>query len=134
MPRIADPDIARRMRGQVDFSMQFFGQDATMRKYISASAGVPEAGVGDAWMYQLRPIKIDLRELKLNEIQALGGQAVNGAYHVNTMEQPNLRDEIIYPVNGGTTFRIASEPIQEQIGNILYWGFVMVKSEVTGTY
>lgn len=129
---LPSPDIALRLRQQAQFVNDFFGQDMTLRKFIGVSAGNPEFGIGDTWLYQYRPIRADMRDLTQTEMQMVGGQNYAGGYYFSLPDSPNERDEIIYPVNGGETFRIASKPVAEQIGANLFWGVIGLRAQVTG--
>lgn len=132
MPRFPDPDLARRFQQQVSESMDLFGQPITLRKFIGVSGGNPEFGIGDQWLYQLRPSQADMRELKLGEIQMVGGQDYQGGYMFSMIDRPNPRDEIIYPAQTGLIYRVASEPVSENIGANLFWSFIGLRGQGTG--
>ncbi len=131
MPRIPDPDMVRRLQQQAADQFAFFGHDATLRKYISASGAQPEVGLGDSWRYQARPVQIDFRPLRMDELATLGGQGINEAHRVAMPQEPGPRDEIVYD---GKTYRIVSPINHEHIGGVLFWTFVMARGEVTGTW
>lgn len=132
---IPNPDIALKLQQQAAYSNNFFGQSVTHRKYISASGGNPEFGIGDTWIYQERPAIANMRELTPQEVQQVGGQVYRGGYYMYTLFQPDARDEIRYPVAPtGEIFRVASQPVVTQIGANLYFGFIALRGSVTGTY
>lgn len=132
--RLNDPDLSKRFQLQAASAILFFGQGVTLRKYISASGGNPELGIGDQWCYQLRPAIANLTELKLNEVQMIGGQNAQGGYMMEMLDRPDARDEIQYPAQSGLIYRVASEPVQENIGNTLYWKFYTLRAQISGSY
>src|ERR1051325_865187 len=132
MPRGFDPDTVRRMRDQMVTIDTTFGEPATLRKYISASGGNPEYGIGDTWMYQARPTIADMRALRPDEIQMVGGQNYQGGYYFWTLDEVNERDEIIYPVHNGEVFRVATKPDRDT--NNMKWGFIGLRAQVTGQF
>lgn len=131
---IPSPDIARRIREQMVHVDTFHGEPVTIRKYISASGGSPELGLGDVSQYQLRPSVAEKRALSPDEIQMVGGQNYRGGYYFWTLDEVNERDEIVSPVHGGEVFRVATKPDVDGIGGNLKWGFIGLRAEVTGKW
>lgn len=132
--RLPDPDLARHFRQQIAESIQFFGSDITLRKFIGVSAGSPEFGIGDTWIYQQRPARAEMRELKPSEIQMVGGQDYQGGYYFTMADRPFPRDEIQFPAQSGLVYRIATEPVPENIGTTLYWSFIGLRGQGTGNF
>jgi hypothetical protein len=108
-----------------------FGQPATIRKYVSASAGQPEFGIGDKLCYQSRPTNMWLRALSVEETQMVGGQTVGGAYEFKSISRIDLRDEIIY---AGELYRVKSYPEMNAFGDVIYFRGIMERASVTGFY
>ena len=128
------PRVAQRIREQMVHVDTFFGEPVTIRKYISASGGSPEVGLGDALQYQLRPSMADKRALRPDEIQMVGGQNFRGGYYFWTLDEVKERDEIMFPVHNGEVFRVATKPDVDSIGGALKWGFIGLRAEVTGQF
>lgn len=124
-------DIHRMLSKSVSESFNLFSHSVTWKYYVSASAGTPEAGIGDSWCYQLRPGRADLKPLTFEEIQMIGGQNIIGGYRVYSQVEPQNRDEMIYD---GQTYRAISQPIHAHIGNPLWWETVFVAGDVTGLW
>ena len=117
-----NPDLAKTFQYQVASSMQLFGQTVSYKRYISASGGQPEYGLGDSAQYQPRPSQWQLRPLTVQEIQAVGGQNIAGGFEVFAPHPIFQRDEVTY---SNTSYRIVSVPSMEQIGNSLYYRAIM---------
>lgn len=133
MPRF-DPDLAKRLREQMVFVDNFFGEPVTLRKYLSTSGANPEFGLGDSATYQARPSVAVMRALRPDEIQMVGGQSYAGGYYFWTLDEVKERDEIVYPVVNGEVFRVASKPDVDTMGGNLKWGFIGLRGQVTGQY
>lgn len=130
MNRIS-PDISRKLKSYVGTGMAFFGQRATWRKYISASAGNPDLGISDKLFYQERPAQMEFRSLTMEEFQMVGGQDIRGTYEIITVEPVGLRDEIVY---NGETYRMISVPESDVLGDVLLHRSYVQRASVTGYY
>ena len=129
--RANDPDLARHMSRQVASSMELFGQKIEWRRYVSASGGYPEYGIGDSATQQFRPAQWMLEPLTIEEIQMAGGQEYNGGIKVMTLEPFGQRDEMRYE---NRIYRCAAQPVQSYVGSNLYWRGVFVLAQVTGQF
>lgn len=130
MNRIS-PDISEKLKGYVATGMSFFGQRATWRKYISASAGDPSLGIADRLFYQERQTQMEFRSLTMEEFQAVGGQDIRGTYEIVTVEPLGLRDEVVY---NGETYRMFTVPEQDSLGVVLLYRSYIQRASVTGFY
>jgi hypothetical protein len=126
-----NPDLVNKLNNYMASGMQLFGQSVTWRKYISASAGNPDAGISDKLCYQNRPTMAELRMLSIVEAQAVGGQDIRGTYEVVILDDVGMRDEILY---NGETYRWMSQPEQEVIGSRLFSKGLIQRASITGYY
>lgn len=130
-PRVPNLDTVRHMQRQAGSASDFYGAAVTWRKYISASAGNPEAGVADSACFQLRPARWDLKPLTIQETQMLGGQQFGGSIRVRARDEINARDEMVYL---NRVYRFVTDPMTDRMGEMQYWEVIAARADVTGFY
>lgn len=115
MSMYSRPD-KHRMNNQAERIYQFAGSTATWRAYVSASAGVPEAGIGDTFYYRQQTITgqfgVMLNLPKIGENVAAPGLIAAGQFQMVTRERVGRQDEIIY---NSATYRVESDPVPAQL-------------------
>jgi hypothetical protein len=88
------------------------GQTVTWRAYVSASAGVPAAGIGSQPAYAQRTITALFAEVTQPDAQANVGMLTMGQFLVVTREQLGKQDELLWR---GTAYRVESDPTPYRI-------------------
>ncbi len=115
MSMFSKPD-KRRFSGNAERIYQFAGSTATWRQYMSASAGVPEAGIGDQFYYRSQTITgqfgVMLNLPKIGENVAAPGLIAAGMFQMVTREKVGRQDEIQY---NGALYRVESDPVPAQL-------------------
>ena len=102
-----------RITRQVNDVMSQAGITAVWRHYVSSSAGVRAAGVGDTYYYRASVITATFGRTQSGErpgaehVTPAGMVAAGQSYMVSQV-QPGRRDEIIWV---GATYRVASEAV-----------------------
>ena len=105
-----DPALLARQQRQVAANV---GETAIYRCYVSASAGSPQYGIGDADNYVERIVTGLFQSVLFNEQLVPGGQFVAGDMIATLIDcTPSSRDEIIWR---GVTYRLESETTPQQI-------------------
>lgn len=125
------PDQVRSIKRWMQTGMDWFGQPVTLRKYISASAGNPEFGIADKLCYQPIPTNMEFSMLNVEEMQAIGGVNIQGAFSVVSILPITLRDEIIYM---GETYRLIGQPEVDTVSDAIYWRGIAQRASITGFY
>lgn len=99
----------QRMTVQIDDVLRVAGYTATWRQYISASAGVADAGLGDRSYYREQVITALMYQgYKVQpERQRAVGLIADAEFVVSTREQLGRRDELVWR---GVTYRVESDP------------------------
>lgn len=115
MSMFSRPD-KHRMNIQGEQIFKYAGVTATWRQFISASAGVPEAGIGDMQYYRLSTITgqfgVMLNPPKVGEQVAAPGLIAAGQFQMVTRERVGRQDEIIY---NSALYRVESDPVPAQL-------------------
>lgn len=115
MSMYSRPD-KKRMNANADRIYHYAGTTATWRQYVSASAGVPEAGIGDTQYYRQQTITgqfgVMLNLPKVLENVAAPGLIAAGAFQMVTRERVGRQDEVIY---NSATYRVESDPVPAQL-------------------
>lgn len=104
---------ANRIRNQLDnMPLQFAGQTAIWRQYVSASAGNPAIGLGDSACYVESIITgvfgTPPAVLNLIQQQTNAGQQVIADFTVSTRERLTRHDELVW---NGETYRVDGDPV-----------------------
>ena len=111
MSQFSRPD-RNRINVQAEQIFQYAGNTATLRTYVSASAGVPEAGLGDAAYYAQRTITAqfgsNINPPRNMENVAAAGLIAAGMFQMVSRERVGRQDEIIWQ---GSTYRADSDPV-----------------------
>lgn len=111
------PDFERiRRNAQTVFSGN--GETATLRTYVSASAGAPKYGVGEQFNYAETIITAMFASNlfgapRPSERDWPGGQTQNADLMMTTDRAIDARDEIVWR---GTAYRVAGAAMPETIG------------------
>jgi hypothetical protein len=95
-----------RIQGQQSAIFEHGGHVVTWRRYVSASAGVPGAGIGSAPRYVERMITALFYPLELTEGQRAAGLIVTSEFKATTRETLGRQDELVWQ---GETYRVESE-------------------------
>src|SRR5574342_574241 len=119
------------MQKQIYSATELFGQSIDWRQYISSSGSYPEFGQYDTPSYAVKQSLWQLRSLKLEELQMIGGQQYAGGYEVATQDPIDARDEMVYD---GQVFRCVTQPIAEGIGDTLYWKAMFALASATAKF
>ncbi len=93
----------KRIQGQQSAIFENAGHVVTWRRYVSASAGVPAAGIGSAPRYVERTITALFYPLEQPEGQRAVGQVVSSEFKATTREALGLQDELVWQ---GATYRV----------------------------
>lgn len=99
---------------QADTIFAQAGETATWRAYVSASAGVPLAGLGSAPQYAERTITALFAAGVLHQGQVVtpAGMFVDGQFVATTRERLSKHDELRWR---GVTYRVDSDPMPARI-------------------
>lgn len=105
------PDTARNQQALNDHQRPAVGQTVTWKHYISASAGIPEAGYDGSAFYRQSQITAFFRGVMgapstLRQLQTPAGMLPYGTTLIVTREKLDKNDEIIWR---GDAFRVESE-------------------------
>ena len=114
MSMYSKPD-RKRLNQQSEQIYKYAGVTAVWRAYVSASAGVPEAGIGDAQYYRTQVITghFGFQFLpRFMEGVGAAGLIAAGVVQMSTRERIGRQDEIIY--NSGL-YRAESDPVPAQM-------------------
>lgn len=122
------PD-ARRIHPQAGVVQQYAGQTGIWRQYISASAGVSDAGFGFTQSYR-EQIVTGIFGVRPNlpmlfERQGGGGTLAAGTVQVSLMVKPAVQDEIEW---NGELYRVESEPVRAQMAG--FWVCQLKRGEM----
>lgn len=104
---------------------QYAGVTATWRQYISAVAGVPEAGIGNSAFYRQQTITgqfgVMLSPPKIGEGNGAAGQIAAGMFQMVSRERIGRQDEIVY---NGSLHRVESDPVPAPLAG---WWVTQIK-------
>lgn len=124
MSMYSRPD-KRRLNVNAERIYQYAGVTATWRAYVSASAGVPEAGIGDVQYYATRTITgqfgVMLSPPKIGESVGAVGQIAAGMFQMVSRERIGRQDEIIY---NSALYRVESDPVPAPLAG---WWVTQIK-------
>ncbi len=124
MSMYSRPD-KRRLNQNAERIYQFAGVTATWRQYVSASAGVPEAGIGETPFYRTQTITgqfgVMLNLPKLGEQVAAPGMIAAGMFQMVTREHIGRQDEIIY---NSAFYRVEADPVPDELAG---WWVTQIK-------
>lgn len=124
MSMYSRPD-KKRMNTQAERIYQFAGSTATWRQYVSASGGVPEAGIGDTYYFRQQTITgqfgVMLNTPKVMENAGAAGEIAAGTFQIVTRERLGRRDEILF---NGATHRVESDPVP---ATLVGWWVTQIK-------
>lgn len=106
------PDFGQHARQQRSIAA-FVGETATLRTYVTASAGQPQYGIGNEPVYAERVVTGLFRPMTQEEVQAAGGQFIAGDI-VATLVDATLgtSDEVVWH---GVPYRVESDPLPQPI-------------------
>lgn len=94
---------------------KYAGSTATWRQYVSASAGVPAAGIGSALYYREQTITAVFGRGLLGqflEYQVAAGMQAAGIVLMASPHRIARQDEIVWR---GTTYRVEADPVPARI-------------------
>ncbi len=124
MSMYSRPD-KRRLNQNAERIYQYAGVTAIWRQYISASAGVPEAGLGDSAFYRQQTITgqfgVMLSPPKVGEQVAAPGMIAAGMFQMVSRERIGRQDEIIY---NSAYYRVESDPVPAPLAG---WWVTQIK-------
>lgn len=124
MSMYSRPD-KRRLNQNAENVFRYAGVTATWRQYISSSAGVPEAGIGDQFYYRQSTITgqfgVMLNLPKIGEAVAAPGLIANGMFQMVTRERIGRQDEIIY---NSAYYRVEADPVPDELAG---WWVTQIK-------
>jgi hypothetical protein len=101
------PNNQRIGNQQTDAIFRHAGQVATWRQYISASAGVPAAGFGDAPQYREQTVTALFGDVKSPEMPYAAGMIAAADIYAVMRERPARQDELLWR---GVSYRVESDP------------------------
>lgn len=123
------PDFKQAQRDLRQIA-QYVGETATWRAYVSASAGIPAAGVGDEPCYDERTITGVFRAALFDEVAAAGGTFYAGDVIATLLDcKPGARDEVQW---SGTNYRLVSDTMPQAIHHRQSWRMVLRRGDATG--
>ena len=93
----------KRIQQQQTAIFENAGHVVTWRKYVSASAGVPVAGLGSAPRYVERTITALFYPMEQPEGQRAAGQVVTAEFKATTREALGRNDELVWQ---GAVYRV----------------------------
>jgi len=97
----------KRINQQQTAIFENAGHVVTWRKYVSASAGVPVAGLGSAPRYVERTITALFGSgLNQIEVQGAAGLTISTTFKATTREPLGRRDELVWQ---GEVYRVESD-------------------------
>lgn len=105
------PQSSRIAAGQADI-FTHAGQTATWRAYVSASAGVPVAGMGSAARFVERTVTALFGAVSQAEVSVPAGQIAAGDIYCVMREQVGRNDELRWR---GVLYRVESDPAPARI-------------------
>ena len=124
MSMYSRPD-KRRLNQNAERIYQYAGVTATWRQYVSASAGIPEAGIGDGQYYRLQTITGQFGTMiglpRIGESNGAAGQIAAGLFQMTTRERIGRQDEIVYNAN---LYRVESDPVPAPLAG---WWVTQIK-------
>lgn len=106
---------ATRINAQSNEIRKYAGQTAVWRQFISATSGIPEAGIGSAVYYREQWITGVFGQYfmpSLNEMQTPAGQTLVNPFSIITREKLDKRDEIIWR---DVTYRVEGDPVPSRL-------------------
>lgn len=107
------PD-ARRIAGQEADIFRRAGYTATWRQFVSATSGVPAAGLGGSSYYREQTITALFGAGRQPERQVPGGMIAAAELLVTTRERLGRRDELVWR---GETYRVDGDPVPAPVTN-----------------
>ena len=124
MSMYSRPD-RRRFNQNAERVYQYAGVTATWRAFVSAVAGVPEAGIGSAVYYRSSTITGQFGTMialpKVGEAVAAPGLIAAGMFQMVTRERVGRQDEIVY---NSATYRVESDPVPAMLAG---WWVTQIK-------
>ena len=108
-----DPNPTR-MAAQMERLMSHAAQSATWERWVSASDGVPAAGIQPTQYFARRPIAALFGKMELVEEQTNAGTIIHATVQVTTHEQLSRQDRLIWR---GETYEIDSDAMPARIGD-----------------
>jgi len=121
------PDFGQIQRQSRQLA-EHLGETATWKKYVSASAGRPEAGIGDEPCYVHVTITGLFVPVSFDEIAVAGGQLVAGDMRATLVDcLPSKQDEIVW---SGVVYRIEADTIPTR--GYSGWSTVLLRGAATG--
>lgn len=97
-----------RIQAQAATVLQYAGQTATWRQYVSAETGVVVAGRGATRYYREQTVTALFAPLPHNnETQTDAGMLASDMFQATTRERIGRQDELKW---GGETYRVESDP------------------------
>jgi hypothetical protein len=124
MSMYSRPD-RKRLNVNAERNYQYAGVTAIWKQYISASAGIPEAGIGDGQYYRQQTITgqfgVMLSPPKIGESNGGAGQIAAGMFQMVSRERIGRQDEIVY---NGSLHRVESDPVPAPLAG---WWVTQIK-------
>ncbi len=124
MSMYSRPD-KRRLNQNAERIYQYAGVTATWRQYVSASAGIPEAGIGDGQYYRTQTITGQFGNIlgapRIYEAVAAPGLIAAGMLQMVSRERIGRQDEIIY---NSAYYRVESDPVPAPLAG---WWVTQIK-------
>lgn len=115
----------KRLNVNAERIYQYAGVTATWKQYVSASAGIPEAGIGDGQYYRTQTITGQFGTMiglpRIGESNGAVGQIMAGMFQVVSRERITRQDEIVY---NGSLYRVESDPVPAQLAG---WWVTQIK-------
>jgi hypothetical protein len=106
----------KRLNLNAERIYQYAGVTATWRHFVTAVAGVPEAGISDSGIYRQQTITgqfgVMLSPPKIGESVGAAGQIAAGMFQMVSRERIGRQDEIIY---NSAYYRVESDPVPAQL-------------------
>lgn len=121
MSQFSRPD-RNRINVQAEQIFQYAGNTATLRTFVSAVTGVPDAGIGSAVYYAQRTITAQFMSLpSLPENVGGAGLIAAGQFQMVSREKVGRQDELLWRTS---TYRIDSDPVPS---NLPGWWVTILK-------
>ena len=118
-----------RIRNNAAVIFDGAGATASLRSYVSASAGNPRFGVGPGFYYQTLPFVGLFGYLQPQERDQPGGQTQASQFGVTTEFPVKTTDEVIW---NSTAYRLDGNPVETRLGGRVLWRSPLKMAGATG--
>lgn len=118
------PDAGRIRAQSTDNILRYAGQTAVWRQYVSASAGVLAAGLGNTYYYREQVITALFTRVTEPEQATPGGMIADARFSMAAQQQIGRNDRLVWQ---GVNYRLDSDPAPSRIDG--YWMAEVVRAD-----